>query len=82
MGLFFKAPSAPPTELEQLQLQLAENQKELARAYMQFDYVSDPELVDACVYEIKALQTRSNYLLRSIKALENPAKNGGEALWA
>ena len=39
----------------------------LADAYMRFDTTTEPELVDACVYEINAAQSRCNYLLRVIK---------------
>ncbi len=40
---------------------------ELEDAYARFNTASEPELVDACVYEINAAQLRYNYLLRLIK---------------
>ena len=39
----------------------------LADAYMRFNTATEPDLVDACVYEINAAQSRCNYLLRVIK---------------
>ncbi len=42
----------------------------LRDAYEKFDYVSEPELIEACVYEIKALKARYSYLLRCIKEEE------------
>ena len=40
---------------------------DLARAYNAFDYTVEPELVEACVYEISAIQARYSYLMRKIK---------------
>ena len=51
----------------QLQQELYEANRALRTAYEKFNYVSEPELVDACVYEISALKARCNYLLRVIK---------------
>lgn len=39
----------------------------LDAAYVRFDLATEPELVDACVYEISAAQSRYNYQLRLIK---------------
>ena len=43
---------------------------QLNHAYAQFNFYSDPDLVDACVYEINALQSRYSYYVRQVKALE------------
>ena len=32
-----------------------------------FDFESDPDLVDACIYEMKSLNSRYRYLLREAK---------------
>jgi len=45
----------------------------LSAAYTRFDTTTEPELVDACVYEINAAQSRYNYQIRLIKDA------GGEA---
>ena len=39
-------------------------------AYMRFNAVTEPELVDACVYEINAAQSRYNYMLRKAREYE------------
>ena len=41
----------------------------MQQAYLQFDAVEDPDLVESTVFEIKALQARYAYLLRRVKAL-------------
>lgn len=51
----------------QLQQELHSTALALKEAYEKFNYVSEPELVDACVYEISALKARCNYLLRRLK---------------
>ena len=51
----------------QLQRELHATGQALREAYDKFNYVSEPELVDACVYEISALKARCNYLLRRLK---------------
>ena len=72
----------------QLQQELYLTGQALKEAYEKFNYVSEPELVEACVYEINALKARYNYLLRCIKersgAAEGPcvaaaAMKGGAA---
>ena len=58
----------------QLQQELYEANRALRVAYEKFNYVSEPELVEACVYEISALKARYNYLLRCIKERSAPAQ--------
>ena len=58
----------------QLQQELCSTGLELKAAYDKFNYVSEPELVEACVYEISALKARYNYLLRCIKECRGEAK--------
>ena len=58
----------------QLQLELHSTGQALKEAYEKFNYVSEPELVDACVYEISALKARYNYLLRCIKERSSQAE--------
>ena len=43
---------------------------QLNHAYAQFNLYSDPDLVDACVYEINALQSRYSYFVRQMKQLD------------
>ena len=61
--------SDAPALLE-LKTSLQDTQSALNSAYTAFDYASDPELTEACIFEIRSLQARMNYLLRQIKELE------------
>lgn len=56
--------------LSELKTSLQETQVALNHAYTAFDYTSDPELTEACIYEIQSLQARMNYLVRRIKEFE------------
>lgn len=68
--------------------ELEEMRAELGAAYTRFDAATEPELVDACVYEINAAQSRYNYLIRAIKeagaeaALKACPGEEGSAAWA
>ena len=46
---------------------LSDTRFALSQAYARFNDTVDPELIDACVFEINAAQSRYNYLLRTIK---------------
>ena len=59
--------------MEDLFGELSDMRTALCDAYERFNVTVEPELVDACVYEINAIQSRYNYLLRLIK------EQGGEA---
>ena len=60
--------------LEEERRQLLEGMRatraQLNYAYAQFNLYSDPDLVDACVYEINALQSRYSYFVRQVKQLD------------
>ena len=60
--------------LHELKTSLQNTQQALSHAFAAFDYTSDPELTESCIFEIRALQSRMNYLLRQIKELETCAK--------
>lgn len=47
----------------------------LRQAEGRFNTASDPQLVEATVFEIKALQARHAYLLGRIKGLAQPGKS-------
>ena len=57
-------------ERRQLLEGMRQTKDQLNFAYAQFNIYSDPDLVDACVYEINALQSRYSYYVRQVKALE------------
>ena len=72
--------------LLELKTSLQETQAALNHAYTAFDYASDPELTEACIYEIQSLQARINYLVRQIKEMEMCAATAvgapaGRARW-
>ena len=69
----FRRAVARDDSMQELFNELSELRGALAAAYMRFDTATEPELVDACVYEINAAQSRYNYQLRLIK------ERGGEA---
>ena len=54
----------------QLMEGMKQTRDQLNHAYAQFNIYSDPDLVDACVYEINALQSRYSYYVRQVKQLE------------
>ena len=54
-------------EMQELFTELNDTHFALTQAYARFDRTTEPELVEACVYEINAVQARYNYLLRVIK---------------
>ena len=62
--------AAESPALLELKTSLQETQNALSHAYTAFDYASDPELTEACIYEIQSLQARINYLVRKIKEME------------
>lgn len=57
-------------ERQSLMEGVAQTRVQLNQAYAQFNLHSDPDLVDACVYEINALRSRYSYLVRQVKRLD------------
>ncbi len=57
-------------QLTELKQSLQTAQSDLAQAYSAFDYASDPDLTDSCIYEIRSLQSRMDYLVKQIKEHE------------
>jgi len=57
-------------ERRQLMEGMKQTRDQLNYAYAQFNIYSDPDLVDACVYEINALQSRYSYYVRQVKQLD------------
>lgn len=55
---------------------LAKTSEELQSAYDNLENVTDPDLIDAYIYQAKAVQLRYKCLLESIKKMEGSyAKN-------
>jgi hypothetical protein len=59
-----------PGEAQLLQSALKQTKKALQQAYASFDVMTDPDLIDSCIFEIKAASARYNYLLRKMKTVE------------
>ena len=65
-----KAEERREEERRQLLEGMKQTRNQLNFAYAQFNTYSDPDLVDACVYEINALQSRYSYFVRQMKLLD------------
>ena len=65
-----KAAERREEERRQLLEGMKQTKDQLNYAYAQFNIYSDPDLVDACVYEINALQSRYSYYVRQVKQME------------
>ena len=70
----FKKRTSEDMELDELLRSLSRTQREIDLAYNHFNFTSDPDLIESCVYEISSLQCRYNYLLRRVK------ERGGSAV--
>ncbi len=46
----------------------------LDNAYNNFDVVTDPDLIDSCIYEVKAMQLKYQYLISEAKRMNIIAK--------
>ena len=80
---FFKKSRQDP-ELTALRSELQSAQGDLSLAYRKFDQAVDPELVEFCIYQIKAEKARCNYLIRAIKERSPESflpRLEGEAAW-
>ena len=63
-----------PGEAQLLRAELQQTKRMLQQAYGAFDQMTDPDLVDACIFEIKASTAKYDYLLRRLKQLEQETK--------
>ena len=69
LGLKKEVASQEDSERLELMDGLERNRVQMQQAYLQFDTVEDPDLIESSVFEIKSLQARYTYLLRRVKAL-------------
>ena len=65
-----RSDSAQEVERRELVASLAHTRTLINQAYGGFNTVSDSDLIESYVFEIKALQSRYDYLLRRVKELE------------
>ena len=76
MKLFCEKASCPKEqELADLFEQIQQIRGRLARANSYFNYTKEPDIVEACVLEIAALEKRHEYLLRTYRRLEQQASS-------
>ena len=57
----------------ELRRELWDTAQELRYAYARFDFVTDPGLIEAGIYDINALKSRYDFLLRKMKAMQGRA---------
>lgn len=63
-----KLKSERKAERRRAESEIQEIRSLLDEAHRSFNTLTDPELLDACIYEINALQARHDYALRRAKA--------------
>ena len=74
-------PVSSDPKLQELFTELSDTRFALAQAYVRFDNTTEPELVDACIFELNALQSRYNYLLRLGGIAASRIYSEGAATW-
>lgn len=57
----------------ELRQEIWDTAQELHHAYDRFDFVTDPVLIEAGIYDINALKSRYDFLLRKMKAMQGLA---------
>lgn len=57
--------------LKQSMTELAQLNSALTASYRNFNSVSDPVVMDTCIYEINALRSRRNSILHDIKSIDS-----------
>lgn len=73
-GLFFTRKDyrqAISRENIKLKAEIHQTQYKMEALLNQFDQVTDPPLIDCCIYELNAVWLRYQFLLRRFKLLEN-----------
>ena len=58
------------SERDAVERELGQTAQSLQRAYLAFDQTTDPDLIEAWTFEIRAQKARYAYLLRQRKKLE------------
>lgn len=56
--------------VSELRRELREAAQELHCAYARFNFVTEPGLIEAGIYDINALKSRYDFLLRKMKSLQ------------
>lgn len=59
----------PRSEDEEIMLSIKRVKTALNNAYTNFEWATDPNLVDSSIYEVNAIQLKYEYLIQQAKAL-------------
>lgn len=62
-----KVENMEEAERRELTEEIERTKKCLHQARLSFNNACDPDLIEACVFEINAMQARYNFLLRKLK---------------
>ncbi len=54
----------------ELMAELAEVQRRIDLLYQNLSYIVEPELIDSCIYELNAFQSRYTFILKQVKEEE------------
>lgn len=68
--LFDQTPKVNP-QYSVLIHDLYQTRSELANAYSNLEYMTDPDLIDYYIYQVKAAQMRHKFLLAKLKQFED-----------
>ncbi|WP_158741834.1 DUF2508 family protein [Defluviitalea raffinosedens] len=61
------------TEEDELKEELLKTKRQIDLVFNAFENTTEKDLIDSCIYEMKALQTRYKYYLNKMKEKENVA---------
>ena len=61
--------TVPDPHVSNLIDDLHQTQHDLANAYSNLEYMTDPDLIDYYIYQVKAAQMRHKFLLDKVKQL-------------
>ena len=56
--------------LEELRQELYKANEAMNTAYDRFNWADDPDIIDACIFEISALNARYNCAVKNIRNME------------
>ncbi len=54
--------------------ELEQTRNALAAAYSNFEYVTDPDLIDSCIYQVNSAQKRYKFLLERAREVNLEVK--------
>ena len=76
---FPRRPESPQEQERQVLLEsIQQTRLMIHQAYTGFNTVEDPDLIEAYVYEINALQARYSYLLRQVREMDSAIPTAAE----